>query len=217
MFLGHFAAAFAAKKAAPKTSLGVLVAAAAFIDVLWPVLLMAGLERVRIDPGNTSFTPLDLEHYPISHSLLMVLVWAVVFGGVYWLATRYRPGAIVAGVLVASHWFLDAIVHRPDLPVAPGFETKVGLGLWNSVAGTLVFEGLLFAAGVWLYASATRPRARAGRYGFWAFVALLVLIYAANITGPPPPSVAAIEVAGLAGSVIAVAWVAWFDRHRSVE
>ncbi|MGO9096789.1 MAG: metal-dependent hydrolase [Bryobacteraceae bacterium] len=191
-----------------------LTAATGFLDVLWPIFVATGLERVRIDPGNTAFTPLDFEHYPISHSLAMVLVWAMLFAGLYWRVSRYRRGAIVAGILVASHWFLDVIVHRPDLPIAPGWGVKVGLGLWNSVAGTVIVEGLLFAAGVWIYARATRARDRRGRYGFWAFVAFLALIFAANASGPPPPSVRAVVIAGLAGGLAIIAWSAWFDHHR---
>jgi hypothetical protein len=158
MFIGHFAAAFAAKRAAPKASLGALVAAAAFLDVLWPIFVATGLERVRIDPGNTAFTPLDFEHCPISHSLAMALIWALLFAGLYWRVSRYRRGAIAAGVLVASHWFLEVIVHRPDLLIAPGCRVRAGFGLWNSVPATLIVEGLLFIAGVWIYARATRPR-----------------------------------------------------------
>ncbi len=217
MFIGHFGVALAAKRAAPKASLGVLIAAAELIDVLWPLFLMAGLERVRIDPGNTVLTPLDFESYPISHSLLTVILWAMLIAGLYWLVTRYRPGAITAGVLVASHWFLDALVHRPDLPIAPGLGAKVGMGLWNSVPATLTVEGFLFIAGVWMYAKATRPRDRIGRYGFWTFIAFLVTIHTANLSGPPPPSVQAIEIAGLAGSIVLVAWSTWFDRHRAPE
>lgn len=214
MFIGHFALGFAAKRLAPKASLGTLMAAAEFLDLLWPIFVATGLERVRIDPGNTAFTPLDFEHYPISHSLAMVLIWASLFGGLYWRVSHYRRGAIVAGVLVASHWFLDVVAHSPDLPIAPGWGVRAGLGLWNSVAATLIVEGLLFAAGVWIYARATSARDRIGRYGFWAFVAFLALIFAANASGPPPPSIRAIEIAGLAGGLAIIAWSAWFDRHR---
>jgi membrane-bound metal-dependent hydrolase YbcI (DUF457 family) len=215
MFIGHFAAAFAAKRAAPATSLGTLIIAAEFVDVLWPVLLISGLERVNIDPGNTAFTALDFVHYPISHSLVSAFVWAVLFGGVYWMAKRYRAGAIATAVLVASHWFLDAVVHRPDLPLAPGSPIRAGLGLWNSVPATIALEGVLFAAGVWLYTSATVARDRIGRYGWWGFVLFLVLVYAANLAGPPPPNVQAIEIAGLAGTVVLMLWSAWIDRHRA--
>jgi membrane-bound metal-dependent hydrolase YbcI (DUF457 family) len=149
MFLGHFAIGFAAKRAAPRASLGTLFLAAQFIDLLWPLLVLAGIERVRIAPGITVVTPLDFEHYPWSHSLLMVLVWGVLFAGVYFLIRRDRRTSLVLGLAVVSHWVLDWLTHRPDLPLAPGAE-RVGLGLWNSFAGTLIVEVGLFALGVFL-------------------------------------------------------------------
>jgi hypothetical protein len=217
MFIGHFAVGFAAKRIAPKTSLGTLMAATEFLDLLWPAFLATGLERVCIVSSADPFTRLDFESYPISHSLLIALLWAVAFGAAYWLFTRYRTGAIVAACVVASHWFLDALVHLPDLPLAPGSALKVGLSLWNSVAATVIVEGLLFIAGVWIYAAATRPHDRIGRYNFWAFTALLVLLYTVNVVGPPPPNVRAIEIAGLAGTALFIAWSAWFDRHRETR
>lgn len=214
MFIGHYATAFAAKTIAPRTSLGVLVAAATFIDLLWPVFLLAGWERVEIEPGITAFTPLNLLHYPYSHSLLAVTGWGVLFGGAYYFFRRYARGAWVVALLVVSHWLLDALVHRPDLPLHPGSEVYVGAGLWNSVGGTLLVEGLLFAVAVWLYARTTTPTTRVGRYGFWSLVGLLVFLYIGSAFGPPPPSAEAIAVVGLAGGVLGIAWTAWFDRRR---
>src|SRR3974377_2065334 len=128
MFIGRYAVAIGAKKIAPKTSLGTLLAAAAFIDLLWPVFLLLGWERVRIAPGITAFTPLDFESYPISHSLLTCLGWALLFGGAYWAIKRYPRGALVVATLVVSHWILDAIAHRPDMPLTPFDAKRVGLG-----------------------------------------------------------------------------------------
>ena len=215
MLIGHFAVAFAAKRAVPRVSLGVLVAATELIDLLWPLFLFAGLEEVRIDPGNTAVTPLAFVHYPITHSLVGATGWAILFGLLYWAVTRYKAGAVVVGLVTVSHWFLDALVHRPDLPLYPGSSTLVGLGLWNSVAGTILVEGGMFLAGVWLYTSGTQPRDRVGRYALWAFVAFLVLIYVGNLFGPPPPSVQAIAWAGLASYLLPL-WAGWFDRHRAI-
>lgn len=214
MFIGHYATAFAAKTIAPRASLGVLVAAATFIDLLWPVFLLAGLERVEIAPGITAFTPLNLLYYPFSHSLLAVVVWGVLFGLVYLAFTRYIRGAWVAALLVISHWLLDALVHRPDLPLYPGGDALIGAGLWNSIGGTLLVEGLLFAGAVWLYARATAPTSAAGRYGFWSLVGLLVPLYLGSTFGPPPPSPQAIAVVALAGGALGIVWSAWLDRHR---
>src|SRR5512140_1648735 len=196
MFIGHFALGLAAKRAAPRTSLGTLFAAAQLIDLVWPLMVLAGLETVRIDPGNTAFMPLDFVSYPWTHSLLMVAVWAVAFALVYRARTGYGRGAWIVGALVVSHWLLDLVVHRPDLPLAPG-GPKVGLGLWNSVAATVAVEGALFVAGVWLYATGTAARNRRGRIALWSLVAFLVLVYAGNELGPPPPGPRAIGWAGL--------------------
>lgn len=214
MFLGHYAVACGAKRVAPRTSLGTLVAAAVFLDLLWPVLVLAGVERVAVQPGATAFTPLDFEYYPYSHSLLMSAVWGVVLGALYFAARRSARGAVVIGALVVSHWLLDAVVHRPDLPLTLGGAARIGLGLWNSVPGTLVVELGLFGAGALIYERATRPRDRIGRVGFGAFVVALVAIYAAASFGSPPPSAAAVAAAGL-GQWLVVLLAAWVDRHRS--
>lgn len=213
MFIGHYAAGFAAKKAAPGVSLGLLFAAVQLPDLLWPIFLLVGAEHVQIDPGNTAFTPLAFTHYPITHSLLTSAGWALVFGLVYWAITRYRRGAVVLGLCVLSHWVLDAVVHRPDLPLFPGSSTLVGLGLWNSVPVTILVEALLFIPAVWLYARATKPRSRKGTYALAGLVMLLVLTYAGNLAGPPPENERALAYAALAGW-IAPLWAWWVDRTR---
>lgn len=215
MFVGHFGLAFAAKRSTPRTSLAVLVAATALLDIIWPVLVLLGVEEVRIDPGNTAFTPLDFVSYPWSHSAVMTVLWSVLFGGAVLVATRDRAAAVVSGVLVASHWVLDLVSHRPDLPLWPG-GPKVGLGLWSSVPGTLAVEGALFAGGVWLYVTATRPRDRAGRWTLAALVALLTAAYLSDrFGGPPPPSDTAVAWVGVAAAFVFVPWAAWVDRHRA--
>jgi membrane-bound metal-dependent hydrolase YbcI (DUF457 family) len=179
MFIGHFAVGFAAKQFAPRASLAVLLAAPLLSDLLWPPFLLFGWGTVRIDSGRMKLAPLDFVSYPWSHSLLMCTVWAVLFATIYYRMTRYRIGtsAIVIGVL--SHWLLDWITHGPDMPLYPG-GPKFGLGLWNSVAGTLSLELAMFALGVWFYVSATRARDRIGRYAFLAYITLLVASYLRN-------------------------------------
>ncbi len=130
MFIGHFALGFAAKRAAPRLSLATLFAAAQFADLLWPFLLAAGVEQVRIVPGITAFTPLDFISYPYSHSLLALVIWGVLFGAICAVIVRDRRVMLVVAALVVSHWVLDWITHRPDMPLYPG-SVKVGLGLWN--------------------------------------------------------------------------------------
>jgi hypothetical protein len=210
VFIGHFALGFAAKRAAPKTSLALLFVAAQLADLLWPALLAVGLEQVRIDPGNTAFTPLDFVSYPYSHSLALLAAWAVL------LALVVRSAPLVVALLVVSHWLLDWMTHRPDMPLYPD-GPRYGLGLWNSIPATVAIELAMFAAGVWMYARSTRPRDAAGRWGFVTFVAFLLVAYATNVVGPPPPSVTAIWIASITGAAILLAWSWWLDRHRSAR
>ncbi|HSM15205.1 MAG TPA: hypothetical protein VLA66_14140 [Thermoanaerobaculia bacterium] len=216
MFAGHFGAGFGAKAAAPRLSLGTLFLAAQFVDLLWPTLLLLGLEQVEIRPGITRVTPLDFVSYPISHSLAMGVVWGLVLGGIVRALGRTTRSAVVVGLAVASHWLLDLIVHRPDLPLAPGLATKVGLGLWGSLPATLAVELVILGAGVAVYLRATRARDRAGTIGLWSLVACLLAIELSNLLGPPPPSVTAIAVVGQAQWLL-VAWGYWIDRHREVR
>lgn len=217
MFLGHFALAFAAKRVAPRTSLLACVLAAQLPDLLWPVFLLFGWERVAVEPGFTPVSPLRFVSYPVSHSLLTVLLW----GAAYALACGWRPerrrGALTCGLLVVSHWVLDAASHVPDMPVVPWGGPLLGLGLWRSLPATLVVEGALFAAGVAIYAAATRPRSAAGRWGLSALAGALVAVYLASVFGPPPPSAAAIAVS-MPPLAVLVAWaVAWLDRQRTTQ
>ena len=212
MFIGHFALGFAAKRAAPRLSLAVLFGAAQFADLLWPFLLAAGVEQVRIVPGITAFTPLDFISYPYSHSLLALVIWGVLFGGICAIVVRDRRVMLVVAALVVSHWVLDWITHRPDMPLYPG-SVKVGLGLWNSVPGTIAVETVMFVVGVWMSARATRARDETGRRAFAAFVGLMFATYAVSM-GPPPPSITALISAAIAGAAVIVLWAWWFDRHR---
>src|SRR5262245_12371218 len=129
MFIGHFAVGFACKPLAPRTNLGVLVLAPVFLDALRPPLLAAGIESIRPEPGHPGLMPFDLRDNAWSHSLLMTVVWAALFAGVYFLASRDRRAALVLGAGVLSHWVLDAISHRPDMTLYPGSAVRVGLGL----------------------------------------------------------------------------------------
>lgn len=213
MFIGHYAVGLAAKKVAPKVSLGTLFLSVQLADLLWPIFLLLGLERVRIDPGNTAFTPLDFEHYPITHSLLGSLAWSVAFGLIYSLR-RYPMGAWVLGFGVFSHWVLDLIVHRPDMQIVPWSPVRVGLGLWNSVPATLVVEIGIYLIGTAVYLRATRARDRVGTYAFWALIVVLLLIYLGEaLGGSPPPNERALAFTAL-GLWLFIPWAYWVDRHR---
>jgi len=215
MFIGHFAVGFASKQAAPRASLGPLMAAPLLLDLIWPLFLLLGIESVRIDPGNTAFTPLDLHDYPYTHSLVMSLVWAAAFGGLYFAATRYGRGGLVIAAGVFSHWVLDFVTHRPDMPLFPGSARFVGLGLWNSRGGTIAVETTMFAIGVWLYVRCTRARNRVGAVALAALVALLSLMYVATVLGPPPPNARVLAWGGLTAWLF-VPWAWWIDRNRAV-
>jgi len=216
MFIGHFGVGFGSKALSPRTSLGSLFMAAQFVDLLWPTLLLAGVERVEISPGITAVTPLDFTYYPVSHSLLAVLVWGLLFGVAYHLVNRYRRGAIVCGAAVVSHWILDVLAHRPDLPLYPGTEVKAGLGLWQSLPATLTVEGTIFVAGVLLYLRTTRATDRLGYLALGGLVVFLVAIYMGNLLGAPPPNIAAIAWTGQAQWILVI-WAYWVDRHRTVS
>lgn len=190
-----------------------LFAAAQFADLIWPFLLAVGIEQVRIAPGITAFTPLDFVSYPYSHSLLFLAIWGILFGLICAGVTRDRRLVGWIGALVVSHWVLDWITHRPDMPLYPGSE-KLGLGLWNSVASTIAAELTMFAAGVWVYVRSTRARDRVGRRAFAAFVGFLLATYATSL-GPPPPSVSVLVVFAIVGAGLLMLWAWWFDRHRT--
>jgi hypothetical protein len=214
VFVGHLGLALAAKRAAPRASLGTLVAATSFVDLVWPLLLVAGVERVRIEPGPNPFLVLDFESYPVSHAAVTVLFWAVAFGAVVLWRTGHRRSALVTAALVASHWVLDAVSHRADLPLWPG-GPRVGLGLWRSVPAAVAVELALFLGGLAVYAASTRARDAIGRWALAGWAALLLAVYAGSFLGPPPPGVGAIATANLLGAALTVAWAAWLDRHRA--
>jgi hypothetical protein len=214
MFIGHFGVALAAKRIAPRTSLATLIVGAQFLDLLWPVFLLLGLEHVRVVPGITKVQALDFYDYPLSHSLTMAVRWSLAVGLVYYLIRRYRRGAWVVGCLVLSHWVLDFLVHRPDLPLWPG-GPKYGLGLWNSWPASISLEVLFFAAGIWIYISATRARDRIGNYGLWSLIALLFLGWLAATFGPPPPDTHQLALGAMAMWLV-VPWAWWADAHRDV-
>jgi hypothetical protein len=217
VFIGHAALGFAAKPVAPRASLAWLLVAPWLLDILWPIFLLLGIERVSIVPGATAFTPLDFSWYPWSHSLAMSVVWGFLAAAIYGAGTHDRRGATVIGLLVVSHWLLDLVVHRPDLPLAPGLATRAGLGLWNRPGATLAVESTLFVAGLSVYLLATRAKDLRGFIGLWALVIFMVGVYVASAFGPPPPSASAIAPVTLAFGILIAPWALWVDRHRALR
>lgn len=214
MFIGHYAVAMGMKKADPKVSLGTYVLAAQLLDYIWPALVYFGVEHVRVVPGITAFNPLDLYDFPISHSLMTSLIYSMLAGGIYFAFRRRTLGSVLVGFTVFSHWLLDFITHRPDLPVAPGINTYLGLGLWNSYAGSIVVEITLYVAGLWLYLSATKAKNKAGIFAFWPFAAILPLMWVATMFAQmPDASPDAIGIGGLV-MLLFVPWAYWINRNR---
>jgi len=211
MFVGHYAVGLAAKRLEPTLPLAWLLAAPQVLDLLWPIFVLSGVERVEVAPRSTAFTPLAFTHYP--YSLVMTLVWSAAFGGLLVASRRPTRAAAIGALLVASHWVLDWVSHRPDMPVWPG-GPRYGLGLWQSVPATFAVEGTMFAVGVGLYARSTTPRDRTGSVALIALVALLSVVYVGNEFGPPPPSARAVAASALALWLVPL-WGAWIDRHRA--
>ena len=213
MFIGHFGLAFAAKKISKRGSLGTYIIAAQFLDLLWPMLLIRDIEKVAIEPGNTAFTPLNFLYYPYSHSLVFTLIWAISFGIFYLLVTKDKKTSLLIGVLVLSHWILDFFTHRPDLPLSPWSNEKVGLGLWNNPMATIIIEVIMFVGGALLYIRATHAKNLTGTISLWAFIIFMLVIYFLNASGHPPDSVHSIAILGLT-QLLLVAWGYWIDANR---
>lgn len=214
MFIGHFGIGFGSKSINSKASLGTAFLAVQFIDLLWPFFLLTGIERVEVEPGDTAFTPLNFVSYPYSHSLVAVLIWALLFASVYYLIKRDKKTALVMGFLVVSHWLLDLVVHRPDLPLSFSENTKLGMGLWNYKFITILLELLIYSLGVFLYYQNTTAKNNTGKYAFWSLVVFLLVVYFMNIAGDPPPDAKTIGYVGLAQWLF-IAWGYWVDYNRT--
>ena len=200
----------------PTVPLGWWMVAAFALDLLWPLFLLVGIERVSIAPGATAFSPLVFDSYPWSHSLLMTCVWGVLLAAIArWRGVPVAAAALIAAVVV-SHWVLDFVSHAPDMPLWPGRSPRLGLGLWNSISATILIEGIMFIGATALYARATRARDRIGSIAFWSFILISTAMWAAGPWSPPPPDARALAWFGLGGWLL-VAWAGWADRHRAVR
>jgi len=214
MFVGHFAVGLAGKRIAPSVSPGTLVLAAMLADLLWCVFTIAGVEHVEFRQAMGAGNYFHASDIAFSHSLLMDTVWGALFGGAYFLRRRSPRGAWILFAAVVSHWILDWIAHRPDMPLAPGAHMFFGLGLWTSIPATIVVEGGFWLAAVILYARAFRPRGRAGSFVYWTAVVLLTFAWYANISGPPPANEHSAAYQSLIFFSLAVAWGYWINRLR---
>jgi hypothetical protein len=191
MFIGHFGLGFGAKKINNKPSLGTLFMAAQWLDLIWPIMLILGIEKVEIQPGNTVVAPLNFVKKDVKTAFLL-------------------------GILVLSHWVLDFITHGPDLSLFPWMDKKVGLGLWNSFTGTIIVEVTIYAIGIYMYYTSTKAKNKTGIYSFWILVAFLFLIHMMNLFGPPPTKVEPLAYSALIQWLV-ILWGYWIDKNRVVE
>ncbi len=210
MFIGHYALALTAKRDETLPSLAIMFVAVQFLDLLWPIFVLSGIETFEIDPGNTAITPLNFTHYPYSHSLFMSIIWAALFGIAYYGFTKNKKGSLLLGALVMSHWGLDLLTHRADLPISPFGDIKLGLGLWNMPYLETILETGMFAMGSLIYYRSIKP---VKKKAFWSLIILFLVIHFLNILGPPPPSVNA--VAWSANLMwLFVLWAWWIEKKK---
>ena len=210
MFIGHFAAGFASKKISNSLSLAMMFIAVQFLDIIWPILVLLGIESVEIKEGITKLTPLDFTYYPYSHSLLMAVVWGLLFGFIYYLVTKQQKNSLILGALVLSHWVFDLIVHRPDLPLSPFSDFKVGLGMWNYPVIEIIIELGIFILGIYYYHTSARPKKKVA---FWSLIVFLLIIQALNFYGPLPTT--ADSVAWGANFIwLFIIWAWWIEREK---
>ena len=215
MFVGHYAPSFAMRAVRPEAPLWLLFVAGQLVDIAWTVLVLAGIEKLRIVPGITAANPLDLYYMPYTHSLVAAAVWALVAAVVCRFLFRWRGWAVALSIaaVVLSHWFLDWLVHRPDLPLYDN-TAKVGLGLWDYVGLSLGLEVLLLVGGLALYLAKTRPLSRLGRVGPVGLVVFMLAVQLSSLVGPYPPSPQVVAVSGLAMYLLFAVLAGWIDRQR---
>jgi membrane-bound metal-dependent hydrolase YbcI (DUF457 family) len=216
MFVGHFGPSYAVKSLRPAIPLWLLFMAVQLVDVIWAVLVLLGVEKVRIAPGVTASNPLDLYYMPYTHSLVAAISWSVAAGAVVWRWRRVanRSAAVWIGAAVFSHWVLDLVVHRPDLPLY-GNEMKVGLGLWNYPVLALSLEAALLFGGMIMYLRVTRPINMIGRVGPPVFGVAMLAIQSYVFFGPPPGSPRAAATTALVSYAVFAAIAEWLARQRT--
>lgn len=186
MFIGHFGVGLAAKKMAPELNLGILFIGCQLLDLIWPMLVLLDIEHVSVDHAATVVTPLNFSHYPYSHSLVMTLFYSLLASLLVWRIFKSSRVAVIAFLIVLSHWILDYVTHRPDLPIFFG-EDKFGLGLWNSLWSTVLVEVAIFVFGIMLFLKSSPPFDKKRKIIFWSLVGFLSIIYFGNLFGPKPP------------------------------
>jgi len=218
MFIGHYAAGLALKSVEKKASLGLLFIAVQFLDYLFFSLAPFGIEKFRLVENYTAVNHYDLYFYPYSHGLLAAVLWSGLVYGLwrYFFSSTGRRVAVVMALAVLSHWFLDLIVHTPDLPLLGNDSLKVGFGLWHNFAATCIVEISLLIGALVLYLRATVATGSMGKYAMPVFAGVMIVIYGMVITTPfnPDETVTASSVMALAVFTIFSAIAFWLDRYR---
>ncbi len=216
MFVGHYGVSFAANRGDRSIPLWVLFLAVQLLDVFWSLFVLAGIEKVRIVPGITASNPLDLYYMPYTHSLVAALLWSlaayVAYRAIRAFGASHRTALLVA-LAVLSHWVLDLMVHRPDLPLYDN-AAKVGLGLWNFPAPALLLEVAVLFGGMFLYLRSTTATTRLGRYGMPVFGVVMLAVQAFVFFGPPPSSDRAAAVTAIGSYLLFAAVAGWLERRR---
>ena len=215
MFVGHYGPGFAARAFMPSIPLWVLFLAVQLVDIVWAILVMLGIEKVRIVPGFTGTNPLDLYYMPYTHSLPAALLWALAAAIVYRYIRKTGgwKAAAILGMAVFSHWVLDYLVHVPDLPLYAN-QYKMGLGLWNFPVLTLLMEAALLFGGMLMYLKTTQGSGFAGRYGLIIFAIVMLAIQSSMLFTPPPPSDKVIAAMALFSYIAFAAVIAWLEKKR---
>jgi membrane-bound metal-dependent hydrolase YbcI (DUF457 family) len=216
MFIGHYAVSFAAKRLAPEISMGILVFAANFPDIIWSIAIILGIENAHIASDSSVFTPVGLNYYAISHSFVVSIVLSVLFANLYWWKKKDVTGALVIGGAGFSHWLLDFVTAPSTLPLFPGSSMNLGLGLLSSMTSRLLVEELLLVIGVLLYLSITKLKKKIKLYGFATFVLLISATYIVS-------NMKQIEFGErLLGefvvfTLVLPVWAQWFDENSETE
>ena len=215
MLIGHYGASLLAGRAGPRLRISLLFLAAQTLDIVWCVLVLAGVEHLRIVPGITRTNALDLQSMPFSHSLPAALLWGCLSAAAgHWLLRLKPLPAALLGVIVSGHWGLDWLVHRPDLLLWPG-HPRVGLALWNYAAPAFLLETGLLVSGVGLYLHQTSARSKAGVCGMPLLSVFLIAMQAFVFFGPVPMTARETVSWALTGYIAFPAIAALLETQRA--
>jgi hypothetical protein len=208
MFVGHYGVSFALRRVHPQIPLWVLFLAVQLLDVFWAPFVLLGIEKVRIVPGITATNPLDLYYMPYTHGLISAALWSLAAYALYRLWRRSDArAAVLVGLAVFSHWVLDFVAHRPDLPLYDD-TAKVGLGLWNLPVLAFLVEALLLFGFMWAFLRTHTRR----KTSMLIFGIIMLIVQAIVFFGPPPDSGPSIAITALVAYGLFTAFVAWWER-----